>query len=198
VEHQTEHRMEVLGLKRVSRIEVLAGPTGRRGWRDDGKARIVAESLAPGARVCDVAQRYGLIARHVSQWRGLARKRKLVLPVDSAPTFVPLVLEPATAPDPAIAKTDTEVIRVEITGAVLHVATNGSRERAAAMVQGALGFAPKAGAMVVFWVSHGSRAAISSNWLRWSMARICRDGGPKASVCGSDPRSAVIFMCNLC
>ena len=74
MEHQDEHRMEVPSRKGVSRIEVLDGPTGRRCWPDEVKARIVAESLAPGARVCEVAQKYGLIARHVSQWRGLARQ----------------------------------------------------------------------------------------------------------------------------
>jgi len=98
VAHQNEHRMEVPSRKGVSRIEVLDGPTGRRRWPDDVKARIVAESLLPGAQVCDVAEKYGLIARHLSQWRGLARQGKLILPGDGAPTFVPLVLEPVGAP----------------------------------------------------------------------------------------------------
>ena len=134
MEHQNEHRMEVPSRKGVSRIEVLDGPTGRRRWPDEVKARIVAESLAPGARVCDVAQKYGLIARHVSQWRGLARKGKLVLPGDNSPSFVPLVVEPVTVPGPVIAKIDTVVIRIEIAGAVLHVATDCSPDRAAALV----------------------------------------------------------------
>lgn len=81
MEHQNEHRMEVRGSKRVSRIEVLDGPMGRRRWPDDLKARIVAESFQPGARVCDVAAKYGLIARHLSEWRGLARKGELVVPM---------------------------------------------------------------------------------------------------------------------
>ena len=119
MEHQNEHRMEVRGSKEVSRIEVLDGPTGRRRWPDDLKARIVAESFQPGARVCDVAAKYGLIARHLSGWRGQARKGELVVPVDTAPTFVPLVIEPFAA---AAASADTGVIRVEICGAVLHVA----------------------------------------------------------------------------
>ena len=125
--------MEVPSRKGVSRIEVLDGPTGRRRWPDDVKARIVAESLLPGARVCDVAQKYGLIARHVSQWRGLARKGKLVLSADSAPRFVPLVVEPVTVSGPVIAKTDSAVIRIEICGAVLHVAPDCSPDRAAAL-----------------------------------------------------------------
>ena len=133
MEHQIEHRMEVPSRRGVSRVEVLDGPTGRRRWPDHLKARIVAESLAPGARVCDVAQKYGLIARHVSQWRGLARKGKLVLSADSAPSFVPLVVDPVASPGPVNAKTDTAVIRIEIGGAVLHVAPDCSPDRVAAL-----------------------------------------------------------------
>ena len=119
------------GSKGVSRIEVLDGPTGRRRWPDDLKARIVAESFQPGARVCDVAAKYGLIARHLSEWRGLARKGELVVPIEVAPAFVPLVIEPLAD---ASGSADTGVIRVEICGAVLHVAPNCSPERAAALV----------------------------------------------------------------
>jgi transposase len=133
MEHQDEHRMEVPSRKGVSRIEVLDGPTGRRCWPDEVKARIVAESLAPGARVCEVAQKYGLIARHVSQWRGLARQGKLILPDHSTAAFVPLVLEQVATPDPVVAKTDVGVIKIEIAGAVLHVAPDCSPDRAAAL-----------------------------------------------------------------
>jgi transposase len=75
-----------------------------------------------------------LIARHLSQWRGLARKGKLVLPADSSPSFVPLLVDPVASPGPVIEKTDTAVIRVEIGGAVLHVAPDCSPDRAAALV----------------------------------------------------------------
>lgn len=118
-------------MKGVSRIEVLDGPTGRRRWPDDLKARIVAESFQPGARVCDVVAKYGLIARHLSGWRGQARKGELVVPINAAPAFVPLVIEPMA--DAAAAPVDTGVIRVEICGTVLHVAPNCSPERAAAL-----------------------------------------------------------------
>ena len=135
MEHQIEHRMDVPSRKGVSRVEVLDGPTGRRRWLDDVKARIVAESLLPGARVCDVAAKYGLIARHLSQWRGLARQGKLVLPCADAPAFVPLVLESAPAPVSASGGPMAEggVIRIEISGAVLHVAPDCSPDRAAAL-----------------------------------------------------------------
>ncbi|MDP2079734.1 MAG: transposase [Cypionkella sp.] len=134
MEHQNEHRMEVRGSNGVSRIEVLDGPTGRRRWPDDLKARIVAESFQPGARVCDVAAKYGLIARHLSGWRAQARKGELAVPVDMSPAFVPLVIEPLADVVAAAASVDTGVIKVDICGAVLHVAPDCSPERAAALV----------------------------------------------------------------
>lgn len=74
MEHQNEHLMEVRRSNGVSQIQVLDGPTGRRRWPDDLKTRIVAESFQPGARVCDVAAKYGLIARHLSAWRMIAER----------------------------------------------------------------------------------------------------------------------------
>ena len=133
MEHQNEHRMEVPSRKGVSRIEVLDGPTGRRRWPEDVKARIVAESQRPGARVCDVAQKYGLIARHLSQWRGLARQGKLVLPVDDGPAFVRLMLEPVAEPEPVVVMVESGVVKIEIAGAVLHVTSDCSPDRVAAL-----------------------------------------------------------------
>ena len=43
----------------AGRIEVVAGPTGRRRRSEAEKARIAAESLTPNAIVADIARRYG-------------------------------------------------------------------------------------------------------------------------------------------
>jgi len=39
------------------RLEILTRPGRRRKWSDDDKARIVAETLEPGAVVAEVARR---------------------------------------------------------------------------------------------------------------------------------------------
>jgi len=70
------------GQSGTTRLEVLDGATGRRAWSAELKGRIVSETLMPGAKVADVAQRHGLKAQHLSTWRRLAREGKIVLPGD--------------------------------------------------------------------------------------------------------------------
>jgi transposase len=41
-------------------LEIINGIGGRRRWSVDDKARIVEETLAPGAVVSEVARRHGL------------------------------------------------------------------------------------------------------------------------------------------
>ncbi len=43
----------------VSRLEVLEGPSGRRVRSEAERARIVAESLLPGAQESEVARKHG-------------------------------------------------------------------------------------------------------------------------------------------
>ena len=65
------------------RLEVLEGLSGRRRWPEAVKGRIVAESFAPGARVCDVARRYRMTGQQLTAWRRAARDGSLALPGDA-------------------------------------------------------------------------------------------------------------------
>ena len=82
--------------KPVDRLEVLEGPTGRRTWSDQEKARIVLESFRPGVRVGDVARANGMAPQHLSTWRSQARKGKLAIPVpaDDDPFFAAVEVTP--------------------------------------------------------------------------------------------------------
>nr|WP_249157506.1 transposase [Bradyrhizobium diazoefficiens] len=49
--------------------------TGRRRWfSKDDKARIVEETLVPGAVVSEIARRHGLTPQQVFTWRRQARQ----------------------------------------------------------------------------------------------------------------------------
>jgi transposase len=68
------------GTETVWFVELLAAPAAKRRWSDGAKGRMVAETLVPGVAVNEVARRRGLKAKHLSSWRTLARKGKLVVP----------------------------------------------------------------------------------------------------------------------
>jgi transposase len=62
------------------RVEVLGGLERRRRWSQDDKARIVEETLAPGAKVTEVARRNGAATSLVFTWRRQARTSEQVVP----------------------------------------------------------------------------------------------------------------------
>src|SRR5215475_7197703 len=55
------------------RVELLTGPVRRRRWSAEEKARIVSETLLPGARVSEVARRWQLHPQQLFGWRRDAR-----------------------------------------------------------------------------------------------------------------------------
>jgi transposase len=105
------------------RIELLTGPGRRRRWSAEEKSRIVEETLAPGARVSEVARRWQLCPQQVFGWRRAARQD---LPAPSstavrppAPGLIPIVMDapaPVTAP-----RAPVPVIEVKLAGAVVRV-----------------------------------------------------------------------------
>ena len=139
----------------VGRCEVVEPPRrGKRRWSTEMKARIVAESLQPGARVVDVAARYDILPHHLSDWRRHARQGRLALPSDlmdglttsassavAEPAFVPLSIlsDPVDQPLPSTAvgaQGGSGVMTIEV-GPDLRLRIPGdvAVERAVALVQ---------------------------------------------------------------
>ena len=76
---------------------MINGAGGRRRWSVDDKARIIEETLAPGAVVSEVARRHGLTPQQLFGWRREARERSEASD-DAGPRFVPAVVELASTP----------------------------------------------------------------------------------------------------
>jgi transposase len=105
------------------RVEVLTGPGRRRRWSDDQKARIVAETLEPGARVAEVARRWQICSQQVFSWRRAAHRSVTAQPSKSteaiSPCFVPIIT--GSVSTATIAPAVTPVIEIRLAGAVVRV-----------------------------------------------------------------------------
>ena len=87
------------------RVEVLGEVERRRRWSHDDKIRIIEETLAPGAKVTEVARRNGIAASVVFTWRRQARTVEKV-----GPCFVPVQIAAAETGEQA-AKVVPEIDR---------------------------------------------------------------------------------------
>ena len=92
--------MEAVGV-----VELLAAPAAKRRWSDEAKGRMVAETLVPGVTVNEVARRHGVKANHLSSWRTLARKGKLVVLEVAGAEFAPPVAVTQTSEPPVVTGT---------------------------------------------------------------------------------------------
>jgi transposase len=73
------------------RVEVISGVARRRRWPRAEKARIVAESYAPGASATAVAVRHGLHRNQIFAWRRQLRNHAALVGAAAA-EFVPVRL----------------------------------------------------------------------------------------------------------
>jgi transposase len=130
----------------LRRLEIINDVGGRRRWSLDDKARIVEETLAPGAVVSEVARRHGLTPQQVFSWRRAARRLPEGGDDSGSPRFVPAVVEEAkVAPAPvrrqrrprrASRSGDaTGLIEVEIGGVTVRVGRGAEAKTVTAVIQ---------------------------------------------------------------
>jgi transposase len=134
----------------VGCVEMVRRTRGYRRWPGAFKARIVAESFQPGARVVDVARRHDLAPHQLSDWRRLARQGLLALPAEAmegvganaVTAFVPVSVYGDADASTEAAEASEGIIGIELgCGLVVRVPGDVSAERAAALVRALRGTA---------------------------------------------------------
>src|SRR5262245_53151720 len=130
---RSDDTKDVSAAARLRRIEVITGVERRRKWSAQEKAAIVAESLADGAVVSEVARRHGLNPQQLFGWRSRLRnavKGPTPSSDDATPAFVPAIVEdepPSPAPAlPAVvamgaAGVDPAPIEIALGGVIVRV-----------------------------------------------------------------------------
>jgi transposase len=114
----------------VRRLEVFTGAGRRRTWRDEDKARIVAEIATSGDSVCAVARRHGLSPQQLFGWRRQLRESQVGASEADGLQFVPAVVDAASSTStvrrqlntaPCKAEPGAGTIEVEIDGVTVRV-----------------------------------------------------------------------------
>jgi transposase len=133
VQRKPEHKQDAA-------IATVVGGGQRRRWSRDDKARIVSESLKPGASVSEVARRHGLSPGQLFGWRRKARAvigRSAALPGEAGrvrprskgtrlppdpPAFAPVVMATPSVPlQPAASATSVVEIAIAIGGVSVRI-----------------------------------------------------------------------------
>ena len=104
----------------------VTGVVRRRRWSDEEKGRIVAEAIAPGAVIADVARRHDLAPQQLSNWIRAAKDGQFALPADEMPAFVPVV--PVETARPSKAAHERRSAAIEIVIGTIKVRVPGGAE----------------------------------------------------------------------
>lgn len=103
-------------------VEVVTRVERRRRWRLEDKARLVEETLAPGASVAKVALRNGVAQSVLFAWRRQAREGQLGAK-PSAAVLMPVAIAdpvvPEAKPAPSASGSRIGVIEIELGGGLV-------------------------------------------------------------------------------
>jgi transposase len=105
------------------RVEVLTGPERRRKWPDEVKVAIVAEALAEGAVVSEVARRHDIVPSQLFGWMRRFRPEARAMSTSVAPTFAPVTLDvaPVMPPVPTLPAEASAAIEISVGIATVRV-----------------------------------------------------------------------------
>ncbi len=84
----------------MERVEIVTRGERRRSYTLEDKARLLAETVEPGVRVLEVAQRHGISPSLLHRWRREAEGRPLRKIARPVPRLVPLLVEAPGAASP--------------------------------------------------------------------------------------------------
>lgn len=91
----------------MARLEIITGKERRHRWTQAEKARLVAEVLAPGAVVAQVARRHGVAESCLYAWRKQVQEGLAACGAESVgPSLLPISVEPAVEPGRPAANLD--------------------------------------------------------------------------------------------
>ena len=117
---------DVASTVRPRRVEVLTGPERRRKWPDEVKIAIVAEALAEGVVVSEVARRHDIVPSQLFEWMRRFRPEAKAMSTSVAPTFAPVALDVAPVILPAPTLPSERPVAIEISVGIATVRIRGA------------------------------------------------------------------------
>ena len=117
---------DVASTVRPRRVEVLTGPERRRKWPDEVKIAIVAEALAEGVVVSEVARRHDIVPSQLFGWMRRFRPEAKAMSTSVAPTFAPVALDVAPVIPPVATLPPEGSAAIEISVGIVTVRIRGA------------------------------------------------------------------------
>jgi transposase len=119
-----EHMTASRGGDGLHRLDVIVSGGGRRSWTREAKARIIAESMLPGANVAEVARRNDMVPQHLYAWRRAALER---MEARGQAAFVPVMIDESRRDLPVLPVSGAE-IGVDVCGLTLRIPDGASAD----------------------------------------------------------------------
>lgn len=118
---------DVTTVVRPRRVEVLTGPERRQKWPDEVKIAIVAEALAKGMVVSEVARRHDIAPSQLFGWMRRFRLEAEAMSASVAsPTFAPVALDVARVIPPVPTLPPERLVAIEISVGIATVRIRGA------------------------------------------------------------------------